>query len=179
MKYYIQSVDYQCWERNESGDYTTTSDHDQWTSVDKAKFRKNALTITILHCGLSRSEFNRISMCSTTKEIWDKLEVTYEGTFRVKESKINLLVTQYEVFKMAESETINQMYSRFTNIINSLKALGKTYTQLELIQKILISLPATQIHKVSAIEESKDLDKYELEELIGSLMTHEIHIQNL
>ena len=97
----------------------------------------------------------------------------------MKESKINLLVTQYEVFKMVESETINQMYSRFTNIINSLKALGKTYTQPELIQKILKSLPATWIHKVSAIEESKDLDRYELEELIGSLMTHEIHIQNL
>ena len=93
MKYYIQSIDYQCWEPIESGDYTTTSDRDQWTSADKAEFRKNALTITIMHCGLSRSEFNRISMCSTTKEIWDKLEVTYEGTYRVKESKINLLVT--------------------------------------------------------------------------------------
>ena len=179
MKYYIQSVDYQCWERIESGDYTTTSDRDQWTSADKAEFHKNALTITILYCGLSRSEFNRISMYSTAKEIWDKLEVTYEGTFRVKELKINLLVTQYEVFKMDESETIIQMYSRFTNIINSLKALGKIYTQSELIQKILRSLPATWIHKVSATEESKDLDKYELEELIGSLMTHEIHIQNL
>ena len=93
MKYYIQSVDYQCWECIESGDYTTTSDHDQWTSADKVKFRKNTLTITILHCGLSKSEFNRISMCSTAKEIWDKLKVTYEETFRVKESKINLLVT--------------------------------------------------------------------------------------
>ena len=106
MKYYIQNVDYQCWECIESGDYTTTSDRDQWTSVDKAEFRKNALTITILHCGLSRSEFNRISMCSTAKQIWDKLEVTYEGTSRVKESKINLLVTQYKVFKMDESKII-------------------------------------------------------------------------
>ena len=97
----------------------------------------------------------------------------------MKESKINLLVTQYEVFKMVESETINQMYSRFTNIINSLKALGKTYTQTELIRKILRSLSAIWIHKVSAIKESKDLDQYQLEELIGSLMTHEIHIQNL
>ena len=69
MKYYIQSVDYQCWERIESGDYTTISDRDQWTSADKAEFCKNALTITILHCGLSRSKFNRISMCSTAKEI--------------------------------------------------------------------------------------------------------------
>ena len=71
------------------------------------------------------------------------------------------------------------MYSRFTNIINSLKALGKIYTQTKLIRKILRSLLATWIHKVSTIEESKDLDKYELEELIGSLMTHEIHIQSL
>ena len=69
MKYYIQSVDYQCWERIESGDYTTTSDCEEWTSADKAEFRKNALTIIILHYGLSRSEFNRISMCSTAKEI--------------------------------------------------------------------------------------------------------------
>ena len=176
MKYYIQSVDDQCWECIESGDYTTTSDRDQWTSVDKAEFRKNALTITILHYGLSRSEFNRISMCSTAKKIWNKLEVTYEGTSKMKELKINLIVTQYKVFKMDESETIIQMYSKFTNIINSLKVLGKIYTQLELIRKILRSLPATWVHKVSAIEESKDLDKYDLEELIGSLMTHEIHI---
>ena len=80
---------------------------------------------------------------------------------------------------MDESKMITQMYSRFTNIINSLKAFDKTYTQPELIRKILRSLLATWIHKVSAIEESKDLDRYELEELIGSLMTHEIHIQNL
>ena len=80
---------------------------------------------------------------------------------------------------MDEYKIITQMYSRFTNIINNLKTLGKTYTQLELIRKILRSLPATWIHNVSTIEESKDLDKYDLEELIGSLMTHEIHIQNL
>ena len=73
MKYYIQSVDYQYWKRIESGDYTITSDRDQWTSTDKAEFCKNALPITVLHCGLFRSEFNRISMCSTAKEIWDKL----------------------------------------------------------------------------------------------------------
>ena len=92
MKYYIQSIDYQYWERIESDDYTTTSNKDQWITVDKAEFQKNALTMMILHCSLSRAEFNRISMCSTAKEIWDKLEVTYEGTFRVKETKINSCV---------------------------------------------------------------------------------------
>ena len=80
---------------------------------------------------------------------------------------------------MDESETITQMYSIFTNIINSLKTLGKIHTQLELVQKILRSLLTTWIHKVSTIEESKDLEKYDIKELIESLMTHEIHIQSL
>ena len=80
------------------------------------------------------------------------------------------------MFKIEESESISHMYSRFTNIINSLKALGKTHTQSELVRKILRSLPTTWIHKVSAIEELKDLENYDLEELIGSLITHEIHI---
>ena len=69
MKYYIQSVNYQCWERIKSGDYTITSDRDQWTTTDKVEFQKNALTMMILHCGLFRNEFNRISMYSNAKEI--------------------------------------------------------------------------------------------------------------
>ena len=69
MKYYIQSIDYQCWERIKSGDYTTTSNRDQWTTTDKAEFQKNVLTMTILHYELFRNEFNRINMCSTAKEI--------------------------------------------------------------------------------------------------------------
>ena len=47
------------------------------------------------------------------------------------------------------------------------------------MQKILRSLLTFWIHKVIAIEESKDLEKYDIEELIGSLMTHEIHIHSL
>ena len=70
----------------------------------------------ILHCGLSRDKFNRISVCSTAKKIWDKLEVTYEETSKVKETKINLLVTQYEVFKIDESEIIAHIYSRFIHL---------------------------------------------------------------
>ena len=65
-----------------------------------------ALAITLLHCELSKEEFDQISMCSTAKEIWDKLEITYEGTSRVKETKINFLVTQYEMFRMEKSKSI-------------------------------------------------------------------------
>jgi hypothetical protein len=57
------------------------------------------------------------------KENWDKLEVTYEGTNQVKESKVSMLVHEYELFKMKNDESISEMFTRLTNIINDLKSL--------------------------------------------------------
>ncbi|MQM04126.1 hypothetical protein Taro_036922 [Colocasia esculenta] len=41
--------------------------------------------------------------------MWDKLKLTYEGTDKVKETRINILVTQYEKFPMEAGESISQM----------------------------------------------------------------------
>ena len=54
---------------------------------------------------------------------------------RVKESKINLLVHSYELFRMKPNKTITDIYTRFMNVVNSLKALGKYFTNLELLTK--------------------------------------------
>ncbi|XP_073103323.1 uncharacterized protein [Elaeis guineensis] len=105
------------------------------------------------------------------------LEVTHEGTNQVKESKINMLVHKYELFKMEHDESITAMFTRFTDIINGLKSLGKSYTNSELVRKILRSLPRTWEAKVTAIQEAKDLNTLPLEELLGSLMTHELSMK--
>ncbi|WP_374695630.1 hypothetical protein ACEW7V_01290 [Areca yellow leaf disease phytoplasma] len=52
----------------------------------------NAKAMNLLYYALDPNEFNRIFTCNSTKEIWDKLEITHEGTSQVKTSKINLLV---------------------------------------------------------------------------------------
>ncbi|MQL89831.1 hypothetical protein Taro_022412 [Colocasia esculenta] len=49
---------------------------------------------------LTRSEFNRISAYKSAKEMWDKLKLTYEGIENVKETRIDILVTQYKKFQM-------------------------------------------------------------------------------
>ncbi|KAK2967521.1 hypothetical protein RJ640_026076 [Escallonia rubra] len=128
----------------------------------------------IISCGLDINEYDRVSACETAREMRRLLEVTHEGTNLVKESKIDMLVQQYEAFKMKENESTNEMYSRFTLIINGLKLLGKTYPEKEIIRKVLRSLPKRWETKVTAIQEAKDLNVLKLEELVGSLMTHEI-----
>ncbi|GAV83812.1 zf-CCHC domain-containing protein/UBN2 domain-containing protein [Cephalotus follicularis] len=89
-----------------------------------------------------------------------------------------MLVREYEMFSMKENENISGMLVRFTNIINSLKSLNKCYTNSEMVRKILRCLPKSWMPKVTAIEEAKDLNTLPLEELLGSLMTHEMTIKN-
>ncbi|GAV84619.1 UBN2 domain-containing protein, partial [Cephalotus follicularis] len=127
----------------------------------------------VLFCAVGPNEFNRISSCDTAKQMWDLLEITYEGTNKVKESKISMLVHEYELFLMHDDESISDMFTRFTTIINSLKNLGKSYPNQELVRKILRCLPKCWNPKVTTIEEAKDLSTLPLKQLLGSLMTHE------
>ena len=67
---------------------------------------------------------------------------------------------------MKDNETIVEMITRFTYIVNGLEALGKTYKESEKVMKILRSLPSKWDTKVIAIQEAQDLTKLPLEELI-------------
>ncbi|XP_070010347.1 uncharacterized protein [Nicotiana sylvestris] len=42
----------------------------------------------------------------------------------VKQSKIDMLTTEYELFRMKDNESIQDMHTRFTSIINKLHSLG-------------------------------------------------------
>ncbi|MQL99192.1 hypothetical protein Taro_031913 [Colocasia esculenta] len=45
-------------------------------------------------------------LTSLAKKMWDKLKLIYEGTSEVKETKANILVHEYEMFKMSPVESI-------------------------------------------------------------------------
>ncbi|CAL9126954.1 unnamed protein product [Musa textilis] len=79
-----------------------------------------------------------------------------------------------ELFQIKPSKIIGDMYIHFTNIVNSLKALGKSFSNLELTNKILRSLSKSWDPKVIIIQETKDLNYFLIEELIGSLMIYKI-----
>ncbi|GAV73117.1 UBN2 domain-containing protein, partial [Cephalotus follicularis] len=70
------------------------------------------------------------------------------------------------------------VYARFNDIKNALKGLGKVYTNHELVNKILKCLLKTWEPKVTAIEEAKDLSTLPLDDLLGSLMTHELRMND-
>ena len=78
------------------------------------------------------------------------------------------------MFKILEYENIDDMTTRFMHIINKFKALGKRYSIIEMVRKILRSLSNACHPQVIAIQEAKDLNVLSLNALIGSLKNHEI-----
>jgi hypothetical protein len=131
-----------------------------------------------LFCAMDKNEFNRVSTTTSSHQIWHTLEVTHEGISKVKEIKISVLVHRFELFKMLDKETISEMFTRFTDITNSLIALGKVYTQAEMVRKILRALTSDWEKKTTAIEEANDLSTLTVENLIGNLMAYEVQLED-
>ncbi|XP_057984566.1 uncharacterized protein LOC131169362 [Hevea brasiliensis] len=87
------------------------------------------------------------------------------------------LIYQYELFKMKLDETISEMYDRFVEIIGGIKSLGNTFTNEELVKKILRNLPKEWLPKVTSLKDSKDLSKVQLDELLGNLIDYEMTLK--
>ncbi|XP_070007565.1 uncharacterized protein [Nicotiana sylvestris] len=85
----------------------------------------------------SSDEYNIVSGCDTAKEIWEALQTAHEGTTQVKQSKIDILTIEYELFRIKDDESIQDMHTRFTSIINELHSLGDVIPKNKLVRKIL------------------------------------------
>ncbi|XP_075084874.1 uncharacterized protein LOC142168113 [Nicotiana tabacum] len=146
----------------------------EFNDVDRKAIEKNFRAKKILICGIGYDEYNRILECQPAKEIWEALQTAHEGTTHVKQYKIDMLTTEYELFRMKDDEPIQDMHTRFTSIINELHSLGETIPRNKLVRKILIVLPSSWESKVNAITEAKDLQTLTIDELVGNLKTYEI-----
>nr|XP_009602469.1 uncharacterized protein LOC104097589 [Nicotiana tomentosiformis] len=133
--------------------------------ADRKAVEKNFRVKKILVCGISPDEYNRISASQSAKEIWEALQIDHEGITQVKQSKIDMLTTEYEPFRMKDDEYIQDMHTRFTSIINELHSLGETIPRNKLVRKILSVLLSSWENKVNAITEAKDLQTLTIDEL--------------
>ncbi|GJS27748.1 hypothetical protein Tco_0488368 [Tanacetum coccineum] len=139
----------------------------------KKKLPKNNEAKMVIYNVLPRKEYKRISMCQTTKEIWDTLLITHQGNNQVKANKIDLLVQQYEQFMIPKKESIDTAFAKFNTIITSLKALDEGFSSKNCVRKFLRALHPKWSKKVTAIEKSKNLTTLSLDELIGNLKVYE------
>ena len=128
---------------------------------------------------VTNEEFKKISSTETAKEASTILLITYEGTKAVKDSKLQRLTTRFEEIKMEEDESFDEFYAKLKDIVNSAFNLGETIPEPKIVRKVLRSLPERFHAKITAIEESKDINKIPSTELVGNLQTYELGLTRI
>ena len=80
---------------------------------------------------------------------------------------------------MEEDESFDEFYAKLKDIVNSAFNLGETIPEPKIMRKVLRSLPERFHAKITAIKESKDIDKIPLIEMVRNLQTYELGLARI
>ncbi|KAK2409241.1 hypothetical protein QL285_044683 [Trifolium repens] len=137
MYSHIIGIDCDLWDLDEEGVAFNNMDKKRvvsyqnrksFTPTQKLEYKKHHSVKGMMTNAISHDEYLKIGDKRTTKSIWESLKSKYEGNKQVREAKANLLVHQYELFKMKDGEDIETMFSRFQILVSCLQVLDKSYT---------------------------------------------------
>lgn len=157
---FVKAISPRLWKIIEFGAHILPSEQNEWDEMTETMLRENNLATHLLYSALPDQEYKKIYRCDTAHDIWKALEMIYEGNSQCKEHKIKRLTDQFDTFKMFwvnATEPVENLYERYIGIINSLEALGKSYTNVTYIKKFLSALPPEWNVEVKAILGSKNL----------------------
>ena len=106
MRAFLQSLDEKMWQAVEIG---WTKPKEALVDQDDAKIKVenfNNRTLNAIFSAVMNEEFKKISSIETTKKARTILQMTYEGTKAVKDSKFQRLTTSFEEIKMEDDYLI-------------------------------------------------------------------------
>ena len=176
MRMHLEAIDFEIWRIIEQG-FVVLNEREP-TESDKKNMQLNAQACDILFGALNDDEFGRISTLRSAKQIWDTLEEVYEGTDSVKDSRTDVLRSQFNRFKGSDQESVRSIYSRLTTITNELRGLGATdITDTVIVKKLLMSLDEKYDTLCTLIEERADFKSLTPSQALGRLNAHEMILE--
>ncbi|XP_060968423.1 uncharacterized protein LOC133035979 [Cannabis sativa] len=186
MRVFLKDVDERVWMAvaegwsppivtDEEGDKIKKSS--EWTTDEMERANFNSKALHALFNAVSTNQLKVISNCEVAKDAWEKLKLKNEGTDAVKKARLRSLAKSFENLSMEEDESVSEFHAKLCDISNESYALGKTYSNKKLVRKLLGVLPKRFMSKVTSIEESRDIEALDLDELIGSLQNYELTLE--
>lgn len=150
------------------------------TNDDKVRVKeykkRDAKALFFIQQAVDEAIFSRIVAASTAKEAWTILKIEYQGSKKVITIKLQSLCRMFETSNMKESEAVQEYLAKVSFIVSQMKSYGEKVSDEIVVAKVLRSLTPKFDHVVAAIEESKDLFVFSFDELMSSLLAHEVRI---
>nr|XP_028954970.1 uncharacterized protein LOC114823715 [Malus domestica] len=152
--------------------------HELWSIVEMGYLppAKDARALGIIQGIVSDQNFPRIATLETVKADWDILKQEFVGDKRVRSVKVQGLRCDFEYTRMGESESLATYLARLFDLINQMKSYGEDLSNQRIVQKLLISLPKSYDSIASVIENTKDIDVIDAQDVVAILKGYELRL---
>ena len=90
------------------------------TPAQKKLYKKHHKIRGYLVVALPYKKYLKMSDKSIVKAMFTFLCSNYEGNKKIREAKVTIFVHQYELFKMKDDKSIEDMYSKFQTLVSGL-----------------------------------------------------------
>ena len=140
MRAFLCFIDESVWDAVENGWTRPEATKSTWDKAVVAAANANSKALNAIFCGVSPDEFHKISHVTIANKAWEILETIYEGTKKVKDTKLQMLTTRFEELKMSEDESFDSFYGKLNEVMIGKFNLGEKMEDSKVVRKILRSM---------------------------------------
>lgn len=150
--------------------------HRVWEAIEPGTndIDKNNMATALLFQSIPETLTLQIGALDTSKEVWEAIKTRYVGADRVREARLQTLMTEFDKLKMKDTETIDDFSGKLTELVSKSTALGESIAKSKLVKKFVSSVPKKKyIHIVASLEQVLDLKNTTFEDIVGRLKAYE------
>jgi len=107
------------------------------------------------------------------KDVWDYLKKDLAGDERIRGMQSLNLIREFELQRMKDSKTIKEYSDKLLGIVNKVRLLGTYFSDSRIVENILVTVPESYEASIITLENTKDLSKITLVELLNALQARE------
>ncbi|CAN6686056.1 unnamed protein product [Malus baccata var. baccata] len=171
MKTIFRSHD--LWDMVEKGYSPLAKREEELTATElnylKENIVKDAKALGIIQGAVSDEIFPRIAILETAKEAWNILKQEFIGNKQVRSVKLQSLRRDFEYTRIGEHEAFSVYLVQLFDLITQMKSYGEDIGNQRIVQKFLISLPRSYDSIVAVIENTRDLETVDVQDVVDTL----------
>ncbi|XP_022032751.1 uncharacterized protein LOC110933855 [Helianthus annuus] len=113
---------------------------------------KDSIATTLLFQALPEELTLQIDNSDSAKEMWETIKSRNQGGDRVKEARLQTLMSKFEALKMKEPSTVPDFAGKISGMASRSASLGTVIEEEKLVKRFLHGLPKTYEERVKLEE---------------------------
>nr|GEY61913.1 putative zinc finger, CCHC-type [Tanacetum cinerariifolium] len=157
--------------------------YDLWGTVEpralgeEPDLKKSKQALAFLFQAIPENMVLQMASYTDPKKVWDVLKTRFLGVDRVRSARLATLKRELESLRMKDGETVDDFVTKLTGLALKARSLGYELEELDLVKRLLDSMPKSFLQIVTSIEQRFELDSMLFDEAIGRLKAYEERIK--